>query len=380
MNKMYNNTDTNNEKEVRYRFLFGKLFEVEGIGKDKKYNRSKKKAYENAYEEAKTKIQQYNNGGNNLNFSLILSKYIPMLKEIPQNRNEEKNFELIENKSFFELFLKDIGRNKSIPERSTILEGYRTILINKFTTSSRLICGLGSSSVLETSITLHHIWGVPYIPGSSFKGVCREVVFWKLAENKNIDSEDKLENLQNKFYGDLVIDDEEILKYQLLFGARDFKGLLLFLDAYPDIKNENPFELDIMNPHYSQYYNDKEGNVVPGDWENPVPVFFLVVKKGVSFKFTVLFDEWRWQRIKQEGMVLKRDNKKYIIYFDRNESKMQNESQQIKLINLKSDEIEKLINETNFLNDIIQSALEQYGIGAKRSLGYGSFELQNKAK
>src|SRR2546425_492888 len=35
----------------------------------------------------------------------------------------------------------------------------------------RMIVGLGSESVLETSITLHHTYGVPYIPGSALKGL-----------------------------------------------------------------------------------------------------------------------------------------------------------------------------------------------------------------
>jgi len=35
----------------------------------------------------------------------------------------------------------------------------------------RLAINLGSESVLETSIALHHSYGVPYIPGSAIKGV-----------------------------------------------------------------------------------------------------------------------------------------------------------------------------------------------------------------
>jgi len=35
----------------------------------------------------------------------------------------------------------------------------------------RMIVGLGDESVLETSIMLHHTYGVPYIPGSALKGL-----------------------------------------------------------------------------------------------------------------------------------------------------------------------------------------------------------------
>jgi len=37
----------------------------------------------------------------------------------------------------------------------------------------RLIVGLGNESIYETSMTLHHIYGFPYIPGSAIKGVTR---------------------------------------------------------------------------------------------------------------------------------------------------------------------------------------------------------------
>src|SRR6266849_7725980 len=36
---------------------------------------------------------------------------------------------------------------------------------------TRMIVGLGDESVLETSITLHKTYGVPYIPGSALKGL-----------------------------------------------------------------------------------------------------------------------------------------------------------------------------------------------------------------
>ncbi len=338
---------------------------LEGTGKDKSIKKASDKAREDAYNKV---IQLPYIPENN---SLFLTKYIPIIKENKNSHNNNNNFELFDKPYVFNVVLRN---NIYYPnDKKFELEGFKKILDNKnFATSSRLICGLGSSSVLETSITLHHIWGVPYIPGSSFKGVCREVVFWKLAETKNINSEEDLNKLQKKFYGELAIDDNEMLKYQLLFGAQDFKGLLLFLDAYPENTN-NIFEPDIMNPHYSGYYNDKEGKIAPGDWENPVPIFFLSVKKGVPFKITVLFDEWRWNKIKQEGLVLKRDNREHFIHFDKNKV-IKDE------IYINSEEIEKLIQTDNLLSKIVKSALEQYGIGAKRSLGYGSFELPDQTK
>lgn len=356
--------------KIKYKVWLGKLFEVEG--KDK----NKDKAKENAFQEI-TKLPYIPH-----NYSLLLTKYIPLLKEYDE-RNA-KDFELDKSN-----FLKSVessnnqflaGKKDCFVHKTNInLVGFKKILDNKkFKTSSRLICGLGSSSVLETSITLHHIWGIPYVPGTSFKGVCREVVFWKLAESKNINSEDELKNFQKKFYGELAYDDKEIIKYQLIFGAQDFKGLLLFLDAYPEKTEAGIFDLDIMNPHYSEYYSDKDGKVAPGDWENPVPIFFLTVKENIPFTFTVLFDEWRWNKIKQNGLLLTKDTKKIFICFDNN--KPQNISTKVELVNLESKEFETILQNENFLNEIIKSALEQYGIGSKRNSGYGIFKLLNQTK
>src|SRR5206468_143499 len=39
------------------------------------------------------------------------------------------------------------------------------------TVRGRMVVGLGAENVLETAVTLHHTYGVPYIPGSALKGL-----------------------------------------------------------------------------------------------------------------------------------------------------------------------------------------------------------------
>src|SRR5207302_10163433 len=46
----------------------------------------------------------------------------------------------------------------------------------------RMIIGLGDESVLETAITLHRTYGVPYIPGSALKGLAAAYVRQRLGE------------------------------------------------------------------------------------------------------------------------------------------------------------------------------------------------------
>jgi CRISPR-associated protein Cmr6 len=335
------------------------------------------------------------------NNSLALNKLIKF--EFFQNRDLKKyllnNFERFSsvNSSFI---------RKAIELIKNDLNNYETVYDNSLSTETPLVCGLGAAHVLETALTLHHIWGVPYIPGSSLKGVCRQVAFWKLVDGKNF-SENELENFQNipgsslkgvcrqvafwklveekkieegkledfqkKFYGDLAIDDEKTLTYQLLFGTQDFKGLLLFLDAYPECKNEKIFKLDIMNPHYSKYYGDSTGETPPGDWENPIPIFFLTVKEGVNFRFVVLFDNWRWEKIKKEGILIVSGKEKYLI--TNNVTENSNEEEKIKKVKLPVEKVEEKIKNKTFFETILKDALSFYGVGSKTRLGYGSFEV-----
>jgi len=51
-----------------------------------------------------------------------------------------------------------------------------------FTPDWRLILGIGHESVYETSITLHHIYGIPYIPGQAVKGATRNWIITEVFE------------------------------------------------------------------------------------------------------------------------------------------------------------------------------------------------------
>ena len=68
--------------------------------------------------------------------------------------------------------------------------------------AGRMIVGLGSESVLETSITLHRTYGVPYIPGSGLKGLAANYAHkflgddWK-KEHKDNDGKIKVIGFEN---------------------------------------------------------------------------------------------------------------------------------------------------------------------------------------
>jgi len=132
-----------------------------------------------------------------------------------------------------------------------------------FTTNWRLIVGLGHPSVYETSITLHHIYGIPYIPSSSLKGIVRS---WIISEKFSNDEQ-------------LALKDKE--HFCKVFGYQTNTGKIIFFDAFP-IDNINIVQ-DVMNVHYPKYYN---GNEAPTDYQNPNPVFFSTIK-DTSFQFII---------------------------------------------------------------------------------------------
>lgn len=147
-----------------------------------------------------------------------------------------------------------------------VLESYREhdLRVEQFDASPdwRFIVGLGAAHVLEASMMLHHIYGFPFIPGSGLKGMTR--AYAELVEGRSEEDEDF-----RRIFGSQLSDKEQA-------------GEIIFFDAIP---SEVPrFKLDVMNPHYSEYYQG--GNTPPADWLSPKPVYFLTVER-TPFLFAV---------------------------------------------------------------------------------------------
>lgn len=145
-----------------------------------------------------------------------------------------------------------------------------------FIPAGRLIIGLGQPSVYETSLTLHHLYGIPYIPGSALKGMTRN---WLLGE---LFSQDEKE----------ALDDEG---FRQIFGGpktntlKAQRGGVRFFDAFP--LEEPKLVFDIINPHYASYYSDPEGKKSPGDYDTPIPIVFLTVETKMGFRIVLTAQE-----------------------------------------------------------------------------------------
>ena len=127
----------------------------------------------------------------------------------------------------------------------------------------RMVVGLGSDHVQETNMTLDHVHGVPYLPGSAIKGVVRS---WVIQEHFGNDEA-------------LATRDQDFLN---VFGSQESAGKVQFLDALP--ASGVHFDIDIMNPHFSQYYT---GSQFPTDFQQLNPIQFLTLKR-THFQFLII--------------------------------------------------------------------------------------------
>jgi CRISPR-associated protein Cmr6 len=208
------------------------------------------------------------------NLGLMYDKFVPIFKRIDSQEDWLISKESI--KKFPDLamwrgireILQKLNERLDNEKESLEKEGYSCVYDGIFETKSRLVIGLGSQSVLETSLTLHKVWGIPYIPATALKGAMRMVAFWR-----NNGEEDK--------------------NTQYLFGTTEQKGLLIFLDAYP---LEFKFDLDIVNIHYPEYYRGQVDKAE--DYEVPTLVYFVTVSKGSKFRVVVLMDDVRYEKNK----------------------------------------------------------------------------------
>ena len=206
------------------------------------------------------------------NFHLKLNKFAKF--------NHEKGYKL-QNKNINEkFFYKDWNfYNREI---KNYYEGIEKLNLKfsepiELKTNYRLIIG-AEESIYETSIRLHHIYGIPYIPASAIKGVVRSYYILENFADKLKEYKDKY----NKFEEEILFEDENFKK---VFGSQEKEGKIIFFDAFPI--SEPIIKVDIMNPHYKHYYNDGEA---PTDTKNPIPINFLTIE-DTTFKFFIASKE-----------------------------------------------------------------------------------------
>ncbi len=115
----------------------------------------------------------------------------------------------------------------------------------------RMLVGLGTASVTEAAVTLHHTYGMPFIPGSALKGLAAHYA-------------DRLPGWQRGSKA-----------HEIVFGTTTSAGYVTFFDALYQPHSGHggqPLWPDILTPHHQDYTNDSHA---PTDSDSPVPVALL---------------------------------------------------------------------------------------------------------
>ena len=233
--------------------------------------------------------------GKSTNPGLLFDRFIPALS-FAHNKEEETKWK----KAGFNNVIthsadKDALNNYKARWEKVIEQAHAKSF--KMKTDWRFIAGLGRKGALEVGFTFHR-YGFAMLPGSSVKGVARAFAFYEIAEKLGMEGKSlaeldiALSEDDEKTYSEKISQfspasevNELAQNFRKVFGTTGKAGSAIFFDGIPE-KPPN-LELDIMNPHYPDYYGDKSGTVPPTNWQSPVPVFFLTVAAGQQFCFAV---------------------------------------------------------------------------------------------
>lgn len=165
------------------------------------------------------------------------------------------------------------------------------------TTIGPLTLHLARASALENAgICLHPLYGFAYLPGSGLKGIARayaETIWlpaqpdqkqaWRQIEDVFgwAPNPDRRQQINNADHPAAVRRKDEGDPESPEINASS--GTIVFHDAWPE--SWPRLIVDIVNNHHPDYYQHDDNDQAPGDWENPVPVYFLAVSPGVTFTF-----------------------------------------------------------------------------------------------
>jgi CRISPR-associated protein Cmr6 len=296
------------------------------------------------------------------NMGLVLARYIPREvvfdEAIPNERNKTYRHEWLPATA--QRFT--LEKMTELPEliAATVTrwaEQTKQLGATRFELESvgRVIVGLGGKGALEIGITLHPVTGLPYIPGSALKGLCRNYALLTIAANINFQGDlnafdewlamtnekrtKELEKLGSKD-DKLKFTQENLAKleensnllriFRDAFGSQDAAGVCIFFDAIvSDMETEQSlFTLDVMTPHFSEYYRT-QGEKAPHDADSPNPIAFLTVTEWTVFAFAIGLRSGHRNDVDKE---LRKQVRQWLVY-----------------------------------------ALRELGIGAKTAAGYGVF-------
>lgn len=205
----------------------------------------------------------------------------------------------------------------------------------------------------KIGFSFDHISGMPFIPGSSIKGMLRSFFPNEYKKDRGIENFTEDQECKKKYIFDLLNSDSEFTEEdideieEVIFSGVNKDGSRvepykrdIFFDAIPlcieNNQESNPnkkpktlFGSDYITPHV-----DKNGD--PAPLKNPVPIKFLKVNPNVVYQFSFRFSD----STLSNGVKLSKDKK----------------------------------------TKLFKKILSQSGLGAKTAVGYGQFDDTAKNK
>lgn len=180
----------------------------------------------------------------------------------------------------------------------------------QMTPTWRFVTGMGNKTALEVGFTFHRVYGFPYIPSSSLKGLARSVALLEIAQQAGkemVGLQEALADLQAKKATSMQKLETALLQqppapkrkpeecyphqlqqllgpegyekvktlanqFRAVFGTQHSVGQAIFHDAIPSAKPT--LEVDVMTVHFPKYY---QGSEPPADTQSPTPIPFLTV-------------------------------------------------------------------------------------------------------
>jgi CRISPR-associated protein Cmr6 len=153
----------------------------------------------------------------------------------------------------------------------------------------RLAINLADSLIQNAGICLDRFFGLPFIPGSAVKGVCRHAALEELKAAENDDRCHLFEVFRDVFgTSDNDYKEGDLRPFVDLLGSKpeNQRGRVSFLPAYP--LNGAKIVVDLTNVHYPDYY--RSGRTEDLSKEAPRPNPFPAVEVGAQFAFCILLN------------------------------------------------------------------------------------------
>lgn len=153
----------------------------------------------------------------------------------------------------------------------------------------RLAINLADGLIQNAGISLDRLFGLPFVPGSAIKGVCRHTALEELMSAPTERRTEIFMRFRTVFgTADNDFENGELRPFRQMLGdwPENQKGAVAFLPAYP--VNEARVVVDLTNVHYPDFY--RTGRTEDLSVERPQPNPFPAVETGAQFAFCLVLN------------------------------------------------------------------------------------------